>query len=163
MEMHPSYVWRNHRVMSVCLIAVICAGLVGVVASLFHSHRHADDTTVLDRPGNSAAPDSHGQDDPLEARFVAKVEWIEMIGRREATVVPIGPDPRYLIAVEIVDIHKSAKPFERNGKVVLAVHSPILLFAKPASDILGKTCSFKVSGQMRDGRPSYWLAEAKEN
>ena len=97
----------------------------------------------------------------IEARFVAEVKWIEVIGKRKATVVPIGPDPRWLLAIDIVSIEKSEKLFENKGRAVLAIHSPELLFAMSDKEAAGKSYSFKVSGVLRDGRPRYYHAQAK--
>jgi len=52
------------------------------------------DALVQAPPAASDAIPAASKDTPIEARFVAEVEWIEVIGKRKATVVPIGPDPR---------------------------------------------------------------------
>ncbi len=98
----------------------------------------------------------------IEARFNAKVEWIEMAGKRDAEVVPIGIDAHWLVGIEILSIEKSAKPFDKKGKEILLIHSPAILFAGDEK-APGETYSFKVLGNMRNGRPEFYCVEAQEN
>jgi hypothetical protein len=114
------------------------------------------------RPLEQVTVEAPPKDSPIEARFVAEVKWIEMIGKREATVVPIGVDVRWLVGIEIRSIEKAAQNFERKGHVVLAIHSPVRLFRKPREQVPGKSYSFKVSGRVRDGRPAYHHAQVTE-
>jgi hypothetical protein len=67
--------------------------------------------------------------------------------------------PRILLGSPI---EKPAKPFDKKGKVILAIHSPAVLFAGD-EEAPGKTYSFNVFGNMRDGRPEFYAAEAQEN
>ena len=93
----------------------------------------------------------------IEARFTAKVRWIEMIGNRDAKVVPVAFDPRFLAGIEILSIESPVKPFDKKGKITLAIHSPAILFAGDEK-AAGKTYAFKVFGTMRDGRPEFYAA-----
>jgi hypothetical protein len=98
----------------------------------------------------------------IEARFRAKVKWIEQIGQRAATAVPVGADPRWLVGIEVLSIEEPAGPFNKKGEAVLAIHSPVKLFRDDQEKVVGKVYDFKVSGTMRDGRPDYHYAEARE-
>ena len=84
---------------------------------------------------------------------MAEVKWIEVIGTRKATVVAIGPDPRWLVAIDIVSLEKPATPFTQKGRMILAIHSPVKLFAVDGKEAVGKVYSFTLSGMMREGRP----------
>ena len=80
-----------------------------------------------------------------------------------ATVVPIGADPRWLVAIDIVSLEKPATPFTQKGRMILAIHSPVKLFAVEGKEAVGKVYSFTLSGMMREGLPSYHYAETKMN
>ncbi len=116
---------------------------------------------------NKAPPDdlnarpSSSKEGQIAARFVAEVKWIEVIGRRKATVVPIGPDPQWLVAIDIVSLGTPATPFTQKRQMVLAIHSPVKLFAVDGVEAVGKFYSFTLSGMMREGVPSYHHAETK--
>ena len=99
----------------------------------------------------------------IDARFVAEVKWIEVIGTRKASVVAIGPNPRWLVAIDIVSLEKPATPFTQKGRTVLAIHSPAKLFAVDGNEAVGKVYVFTLSGVMSEGRPSYRHAETKVN
>lgn len=113
-----------------------------------------------DHAAASVAPLSGSAASPIEARFVARVTWIEPIGKRKATVVPVGPDPRWLAALDIISIEKPERLFEKKGRVVLAIHSPTRLFAANDKDAVGRAYSFRIAGILREGRPSYHSAAA---
>ena len=104
----------------------------------------------------------HPPKEPL-CRFTAKVEWIEMVGQREVKAVPIGTqfEMNWLVGIEILSIEKSAKPFEKKGKVVLLIHSPAMFFGQPAKRVLGKQYAFEVFGEVKGGIPHYQYAEVK--
>jgi hypothetical protein len=97
----------------------------------------------------------------IEAHFTARVRWIEAIGKREAEMVPIGVDPRWLVGIEILAIEKPADRFDKKGDAILAIHSPVRVFVDDREKTLGKLYDFKIVGFMRDGRPSYHHGEAK--
>jgi hypothetical protein len=99
----------------------------------------------------------------IKVHFTARVDRIEMIGKREAEVVPIEIVPMWLAEVEILSIEKPMKPFDKNGKINLAIHSPARLFAKPIEEVLGNEYSFTVFGILRNGDPDYYGVEAKED
>lgn len=98
----------------------------------------------------------------FEARFTAKVRWIEPIGSREAKVIPIGVDPRWLVGVEILSIEKPVERLDRKCDAILAIHSPVKTFLAEREKIPGKVYVFSISGVMRDGRPACYGAEATE-
>ena len=123
----------------------------------------AGDTPAIDPPDDSGATPESSQEQPIEARFVADVKWIKVIGKRKATVVAIGPDPRWLVAIDIVSLEKPATPFTQKGRMILAIHSPVKLFAVEGKEAVGKVYTFTLSGVMREGRPSYRYAETKMN
>lgn len=107
-----------------------------------------------------------GQSLPSEepiGRFVAEVKWIEMTGKRTATVVPVGVvDLHWLVGIEILSIEKPAKHFDKKGQQVLLIHSPTLLFQEGSqTNILGKKYLFSVFGEIEDGVPHYEYAEAR--
>ena len=97
----------------------------------------------------------------LEASFAGKIKWVEMMGKREASVVPVGIDPRWLVAVEIVCPAKSGTPFGGEGQVILAIHSPVRLFADKQESLPGRTYWFTIDGQMEGGRPRYDTVSAE--
>lgn len=101
--------------------------------------------------------------EPL-ARFNAKVKFIEIIGKREGTAVPVGTqfDLKWLVGIEITSVEKAAKPFEKKGDDILLIHSPSLFFGKPEKKVLGREFSFKLFGEMKDGVPRFQHAEVKE-
>jgi len=79
-------------------------------------------------------------------------------------VVPVENDPHWLVGIEILSVEKPEKPFDKNGKVVLLIHSPARLFAGEEK-APGKTYLFKVPGTMRNGRPvfySAWYSESRQ-
>lgn len=111
----------------------------------------------------TAIPPESSQDKPIEARFVADVKWIEVMGKRKVTAIPVGPDPRWLVAIDIVSLEKPATPFTQKGRMILAIHSPVKLFAVDGKEAVGKVYSFTLSGIMREGLPSYHYAETRMN
>lgn len=123
--------------------------------------RKAGETLRIEKKRESATPPTP-REAKIEARFTATVRWIEMIGKREAEVVPIEIVPMWLAEVEILSIEKAAKPFDKKGKMILAIHSPARLFMEPAEDVPGKQYSFTVFGTLKDESPDYYGAEAKE-
>ncbi len=97
--------------------------------------------------------------------FTARVKWIEMVGKRECEAIPLGMqfDLNWLVGIEILSIERSAKPFDKKGDVILAIHSPALFFApQTAKNAVGKQYSFQVFGELKDGAPRYHYAELKE-
>jgi len=100
----------------------------------------------------------------LVARFVARVKWIEVIGKREGVAVPVGnqPELNWLVGIEILSIEKAAKLFDKKGEMILLIHSPALFFGQPKKRILGKDYLFNVFGELKDGIPHYYDAEVKE-
>jgi hypothetical protein len=109
----------------------------------------------------TALPPESFQYKAIEACFVADVKWIEVIGKRKASAVAIGPDPRWLVAIDIVSLEKPATPFTDTGRMILAIHSPVMLFAVEGKEAVGKAYSFTLWGVMRERRPSYGYADAK--
>ena len=107
-------------------------------------------------------PASAAEEPRIEARFVAQVEWIEQIGRREAKVVPIGVDMRWLVGIKIQSIQQATPGFDKKGEVILAVHSPSRLLSQPYENATGKTFAFEVTGRMMNGRPDYSYAAGRE-
>jgi beta-lactamase regulating signal transducer with metallopeptidase domain len=104
-----------------------------------------------------------GKEPTIEARFTAKVEWIEIEGKRKADAVPVENDPHWLLGIDILSVEKAERPFDKNGKAVLLIHSPARLFAGEEAKAPGKTYLFKLFGKMRDGRPVFYSAQAEEN
>lgn len=96
--------------------------------------------------------------------FTAKVKWIEPVGEREGKAVPIGTQPElnWLVGIEIRSIEKPAKAFDKKGERILMIHSPVLFFARPADEVIGRQYSFKVFGEVKDSVPRYRYAELKE-
>lgn len=121
------------------------------------------DTRANVPPDDSNAERESSKEERIAAHFVAEVEWIEVIGKQEAKVVSIGPDPRWLVAIDIVSLEKPATPFTQKGRMILAIHSPVVLFAVDGKEAVGKVYTFTLSGVMREGRPSYRYAETKMN
>jgi hypothetical protein len=117
----------------------------------YHQDRDDREDAIL-RPARGAK---------IEARFTAKVKWTDMVGKRDTEAVPIGVLPRWLAEVEILSIERAAKPFDKKGSIVLAIHSPVLVFAEPAEAIPGQQYSFVVFGRLRDGNPEYYTVEAR--
>lgn len=99
----------------------------------------------------------------IEARFTAKVEWIELEGKREAEVIPVGVDPHWLIGINILSVETPVKPFDKKGKIILLIHSPAILFDGDEEAAPGRTYSFKVVGAMRDKRPEFYHIQAQED
>ena len=93
-------------------------------------------------------PPESSREKPIEARFVADVKWIEVIGTRKTSAVAIGPDPRWLVAIDIVSLEKPAPPFTQKGRMILAIHSPVKLFAVDGKEAVGTVYSFTLSGMM---------------
>jgi hypothetical protein len=99
----------------------------------------------------------------VEARFTAKVEWIELEGNRDSDVVPVGFDAHFLVGIEILSVEKAAKHFDKKGKVVLLIHSPAILFhGVEREKVPGRVYLFKVFGDMSNGRPHFGYAETEE-
>jgi len=98
----------------------------------------------------------------IEAQFTARVRWIETIGRRNAEVVPIGVDPRWVVGIEILSIQKPADRFDKKGDTILAIHNPVRVFLDDREKTLGKLYEFKTVGFLHDGRPTYLRVEAQE-
>ena len=94
------------------------------------------------------------------ARFTATVKWIEPIGGRAATVVPIGVDPRWLVAVEVLSAEKVTESFPKKGGVILAIHSPINVFQTPAEELSGRSYVLEVDGYEHEGVWRYVRARA---
>jgi hypothetical protein len=153
--------WRDW---SIGLLIGVCSGAspwTVVASQQYQDGIHPNSADVAVMPGTAVdapAPD----DERVEARFVAEVRWIEVIGKREASVVPIGVDPRWLVGIEIRSIEETAPYFDRVGDAVLAIHSPVRLFAQPREKVPGKSFSFRVTGRLSDGRPVYLHAQATE-
>ncbi|MBN1912068.1 MAG: hypothetical protein JW818_20275 [Pirellulales bacterium] len=99
---------------------------------------------------------------PFVAQFIAKVTWIEAVGKRKAKVVPIGVDSRWLVGIDVLSIEKPGGTFAKKGAVVLAIHSPVRAFGEDREHIPGKIYQFNVSGTMSAGRPSYHTVETRE-
>ncbi|MCX6879655.1 MAG: carboxypeptidase-like regulatory domain-containing protein, partial [Verrucomicrobia bacterium] len=148
-------------------------GFRGTIEVEFHElvqpdkpHRWGHVTAEFFLPKGTRFPQSGQKSDSskqptIEARFTAKVEWIEIEGKRKADVVPVENDPHWLVGIDILSVEEPETPFDKNGKVVLLIHSPARLFAGEEK-IPGKTYSFKVLGTMRDGRPAFYSAQAEE-
>lgn len=98
----------------------------------------------------------------LEARFTGKIQWIEVIGKREANVAFSEADARWLIGVEISGVQKSSALFDKPGQVILAIHSPVKLLARSADSALGKSYAFQAGGEMREGKAVYRWVLARE-
>ena len=117
--------------------------------------------------GKDCGKDTVGAKDPYELLccFTAKVKWIEIAGRREAKVVPIGRrDLRWLVGIEILSIEKPNKTFDKKGERILLVHSPATLIPYPRDYVVGsgRQFSFRVFGKMKEGVPRYRFAEVRE-
>lgn len=102
------------------------------------------------------------EDEKIECQFIGKVLWIKMNDNWEGIAVPIGIDPNWLVAIDILSLEKPFRPFTEKGQAVLLVHSPTLLLADPSNDRLGKTYRFTITGVLRDGKPNYHFAQAFE-
>ena len=76
--------------------------------------------------------------------------------------MPVAFDARFLVGIEILSLEKPAKPLDKKGKIVLAIHSPAVMFRGEEDNAPGKTYSFKVFGKMRNGRAEFYYAEAEE-
>lgn len=97
--------------------------------------------------------------------FTARVKWIEMVGKRECEAVPLGMqfDLNWLVGIEILSVEKPAKPFDKKGDKILAIHSPALFFApQTTKKAIGMQYSIQVFGELKDGVPRYHYAELKE-
>jgi hypothetical protein len=100
--------------------------------------------------------------EPL-CRFTAKVNWIEIVGKREVKAVPVGTQFKmnWLVGIDIISIEKAAKAFEKKGESVLLIHSPAIFF-QTAEKVIGKQYLFEIFGEVKGGTPRYDYADVKE-
>jgi len=77
-------------------------------------------------------------------------------------VVPVGVDPRWLVEIDVLSIDKAEGRFDKKGPVILAIHSPVMVFRKDREHVPGKVYQFTISGSTSDGRPTYDVAEAHQ-
>ena len=57
--------------------------------------------------------------------FTGKVELVEILGRRKATVYPVGVDPRFLLVVHVGSVEKNrSSPVAPGQTINFAIHSP---------------------------------------
>ena len=76
--------------------------------------------------------------------FTGTVKEVEPLGRREATVYPIGVDPRFLLVVQVNSIERNkSSPIARDENVSFAIHSPSLLLG--TEDPTGREFRFKAT------------------
>lgn len=98
----------------------------------------------------------------LDAHFTATIKWIEVIGKREATIAFAEPDARWLIAIDIASIEKPSALFDKPGEVILAIHSPAKLLARSGESAPGTSYDFQLGGEVREGKPVYQWVRAHE-
>jgi hypothetical protein len=75
--------------------------------------------------------------------FAGRVEWIEPLGRRELTVAPVHPDPRFALAIRVDVVDQQKTPVQAGKTIIFAVHSPTKLFAGDAQIVIGRMYGFR--------------------
>jgi hypothetical protein len=105
---------------------------------------------------------AHSAESVVEARFTGTIHWIEPIGRREAEIAAAETDARWLVAIEITSIEKAGARFDKPGKVVLAIHSPVKLLARSGESASGKAYSFQIAGEVQGNSTVYHWVRAHE-
>ncbi len=92
------------------------------------------------------------------ARFTARVDFVEIAGRRNAAAIPVGVDPRWLVGVNILSVEQSDAHFDSPGKANLVIHSPTRTFLLDRDKLLGKVFRLTVCR----GNEGYYHIEAEE-
>lgn len=98
----------------------------------------------------------------LEARFTARIKWIELIGKREINVLIAEADARWLVAIEIRTIERPGILLDTPGEIILAIHSPARLLARSEKTAPEKSYGFQVRGEVREGKSVYYWVQAHE-
>ena len=98
----------------------------------------------------------------IESRFVGRVKWVRMIGNWKGSAVPIGVDPKWLVAFDILSIEEAVQPFDEKGRIVILIHSPTRVLGL-AESYRGKVYEFTITGVLRDGEYSYSFVQASDD
>jgi hypothetical protein len=123
---------------------------------------HAQETETEKSPGTNSSQNENKKEERIEGRFVGRVMWVDRIDTWKGEAVPIGIDPRFRVAVDILSIEKESVCFDKKGEVILLIHSPAKLFAGFRGEPVGRKFAFKVEGVLGDGKPNYTFAQADE-
>ena len=88
--------------------------------------------------------------------FTGKVELVEMLGRRKATVYPVGVDPRFLLTVHVGSVEKNrSSPVVAGQTINFAIHSPSKLLG--VDDTIGQTFLFEAIWMFGPRKEFSWL------
>jgi HEAT repeat protein len=107
--------------------------------------------------------DTHSEkkEEKIKSRFVGRVKWVRMKGNWIGNALPIGVEPKWLVAIDILAIEEAVQPFEKKGRIVILIHSPTRVLGL-AESYRGKVYEFTITGVLRDGKYSYNFVEATE-
>jgi hypothetical protein len=105
--------------------------------------RHWDPDKVP--PRSRAKPDVA----PKQARFRARVGKVVMLSRFMGTIIPVHPDPRFVLPLVIETAPANDAVLVKGATVHFAIHSPSKLFA--GDPPTGRTREFIVESRVTDG------------
>ncbi|HDZ22714.1 MAG TPA: hypothetical protein ENH80_06650 [Phycisphaerae bacterium] len=90
--------------------------------------------------------------------FMGTVEKVEPLGRRKATVYPVGVNPLFLLVVKVNAVEKNQhSPIAGDESINFAIHSPSRLLG--TEDPIGREFRFKATWVFGPERPKRfsWL------
>lgn len=74
--------------------------------------------------------------------FIGTVTKLERLGQHSATAYPVGPDPQFLLVVQVHSVERdSSAPIEAGRSISFGIHSPSLLFG--SEDATGQRYRFR--------------------
>jgi hypothetical protein len=115
------------------------------------SEHEEQDDLQMDPDEIPPASQTDAQPEPVQskAEFRAKVGKVVMLSRFTGTIIPVHPDPRYVLPLTIETAPDGDSVLVRGATINFAIHSPTKLFAGDAPT--GRTLDFSVESEVRDG------------
>jgi serpin B len=101
------------------------------------------------------------RDESIEARITARVDSIR-IDRTGAAFPVVSHEAWWRVQGKILSVENASVPFEKPGKLDIAIHSPARTFYQSAEEAAGKTFQFRIVGSLHNGKTHYYHVQARE-